>query len=535
LRIILATAFALSLLLAVVLLGRGETIKATSFDPTSVATLADPATSANSNVIVTYTVDSPQARPASRISFLPSAFGAATGASVPNGARVGSLSVTRNESNSNGPCNSSLFIGVELLDASTNTGDTIADSPRIPSASWPGFADANPANGLADAVDKYPSFLNTLYPGLTPRARSFGWVDAGVAGINRAVNVLVFDPGTTLPGVGALDASLGYPVVIVEQDPTAPAASSSVTGICTSMEYIRVDRGITQDNFSTGANESGFVYRTNPSTNGTYRFVTYSVSIRDADNDGIENTLDGCPTVSTPSWNPRISDPVNDPDNDGIPGQDDPAFSGEQLLAGTGCDPTPITLNGDQDSDGYLNREDNCPLVANGLAGNNQADTDGDAIGDSCDPIVNVPDGHLHEGCSTSDVVVGSGGTPPSLACPDVISDEDNDGFSTTVELHIGTNPYHPCGGAGWPLNLYTSGGSAYDVDVQDLTSFLAPTRYLDTDVGAHPGDVRWDLVPGKGVLSTDINAQDFNALIVSYPPMLNYQRALDGPDCPYP
>ena len=47
---------------------------------------------------------------------------------------------------------------------------------------------------------------------------------------------------------------------------------------------------------------------------------------RDFDNDGIENQLDSCPYVSTPGWDPRISDPINDFDGDGIPGRDDPAL-----------------------------------------------------------------------------------------------------------------------------------------------------------------------------------------------------------------
>jgi hypothetical protein len=531
LRFFLASALALFLLLAVLLIGRGASIQATTFAPTTVVSLANPAASANSNITTTYTIDPPQARPAGVIWFIPPEFGVATGASVLNGAEVGSLGVTRAESNNNSTCNNSLFIVHDLLDASTNTGDTISDSPRIPSASWPGFADTSPANGLPDAVDKYPGFLNTLYPGLTPRERAFGWVDATIAGIHRVVNVLVFDPGTTLPGMGALDPSLGYPVVVVEQDPTAPPASSTVSETCTGMEYVLDSRGITQDNPDTGAAEGGAVYRTNPSASDTYRFLTYARSVRDSDNDGTENTLDTCPTVSTPSWSPRSADPINDPDNDGIPGKDDPAFSGEQLFPGTGCDPTPITANSDADTDGFVNRQDNCPLAANA----SQTDTDNDGIGNSCDALTSVADGHLHEGCSSSDVVVGAGGAAPALVCPDIVTDEDNDGFSDSVEAHVTTDAHLPCGGGGWPLDLYPTGMSANDVDIQDLNSFLAPTRHLDTNVGTYPGDVRWDLVPGKGILATDINAQDFTALIISYPPMLGTLRALDGPACPWP
>ena len=39
--------------------------------------------------------------------------------------------------------------------------------------------------------------------------------------------------------------------------------------------------------------------------------------------------------------------------------------------------------NGDNDGDGVLNGVDNCPTVANA----NQADCDGDHIGDACDPL----------------------------------------------------------------------------------------------------------------------------------------------------
>lgn len=72
---------------------------------------------------------------------------------------------------------------------------------------------------------------------------------------------------------------------------------------------------------------------------------------QDADNDGIEDADDNCPTVANASQ--------TDTDNDG---------------SGNACD-------SDDDNDGIADGVDNCPLVSN----SGQADFDGDGIGDACD------------------------------------------------------------------------------------------------------------------------------------------------------
>jgi hypothetical protein len=462
------------------------------------------------------------------VSFIPSGFGVADDASVPNGARIGSISITATESMNNGPCNSFPFIGYDLYDATTDTGSVLSNTPPLPAPGWPGFADAD-ANNLDDAIDQYPSFLNVLFPGQTPRARSFGWVDSGVGTINRAVNVLTFEPGTDLPGMGNVDPALGYPVVVVSQDPTATPASSVITDECSLFRYTRQDRGVSLDNLATAANEGGFTYRTNPSADGTFTFLEYGRSLRDLDGDGIENRLDTCAFDSTPSWDPRTSDPVNDPDGDGLPGKDGPD-PGEQLEAGTGCDPTPLSTASDHDADGFSNREDNCPLTAN--AG--QTDVDGDDIGDACDVVVTAADGHLHEVCVTQEVDIGLGGTPTATTCPQLITDQDNDAFTDGVEAYVGTGPSDPCGKTGWPAELVDTGMSANDVDIFDLSSYVAPVRLINTDVGTNPGDIRWDLWPGSGPLEFDINILDMSILVVIVPPMLEGPRAFNGPPCPY-
>jgi hypothetical protein len=88
------------------------------------------------------------------------------------------------------------------------------------------------------------------------------------------------------------------------------------------------------------------------------------------------------------------------------------------------CDPNddPATggTNSDQDLDGYLNRQDNCPLVMNGQDQSNQHDEDQDGIGDVCDQDPNTGDGELPTEQSTKEIAIGSGagpGGPPD--CPE--------------------------------------------------------------------------------------------------------------------
>jgi hypothetical protein len=89
----------------------------------------------------------------------------------------------------------------------------------------------------------------------------------------------------------------------------------------------------------------------------------------------------------------------------------------------------------------------------------------------------------------------------------------------------------------GWPADLFNGGipDSTDRVNILDLLSFLTPVRYLGTDVGTNPADVRWDLVSGSTIFDPDINLEDFVALLsgqTGNPPMFGGQRALNGPLC---
>ncbi|HET9477036.1 MAG TPA: hypothetical protein VFP63_06080, partial [Dehalococcoidia bacterium] len=100
---------------------------------------------------------------------------------------------------------------------------------------------------------------------------------------------------------------------------------------------------------------------------------------------------------------------------------------------------------------------------------------------------------------------------------------------------YVGTNAAYPCGFNSWPADLWDQPPlSANKITVQDLTSFIAPVRRLNTSSGPN-FSARWDLLPGAGIFSNTINVQDMTALVTLTPPMLNGARALNGPVCPLP
>ncbi|MBI4157574.1 hypothetical protein HY502_01890 [Candidatus Woesebacteria bacterium] len=112
--------------------------------------------------------------------------------------------------------------------------------------------------------------------------------------------------------------------------------------------------------------------------------------------------------------------------------------------------------------------------------------------------------------------------------------DTDGDGFGDVTEVYVGTKPDKRCGLDGWPADFISGGipDSTNKITITDLTSFFSPIRHLDTSPQDPGYDVRWDLVPGKGLFAKDINIQDLTILSVLAPPMFNGQKAFNGPTC---
>jgi len=313
-------------------------------------------------------------------------------------------------------CNTELPVEFDMVNASIDLSDTVSfnDTSKDDNESTRDYAkDVNPENGLYDAFDKYPDFINRLFDAddLRPIRRSAGITI--LAGIPVLLQFLTFPPGTFINDTIPNDISmLGYPTVVLLQDfgdPQTEPEPSAITDFCTPLVSTTTFFGVTKDNAWTVVDESGIPLLVNPQ-DGSYAFAVVSTGLRDADADGYEDSLDTCP-YDTNLGNARITND-GDVDADGLDAACDP--NDDPLTGGT---------NSDEDGDGYLNRQDNCPLVKNGQDMTNQADADLDQIGDVCDRDPSIADGELLIEQSTKDITIGSGtgpGGPPdclTLGC----------------------------------------------------------------------------------------------------------------------
>jgi hypothetical protein len=381
------------------------------------------------------------------------------------------------------PCNNSqLRVSFTFMKGTTDNTDLVFPQPYGQNNDLAIIAGDNPPYGSQDvnpppAATHYPSFLNAIFdpdwvdygadkiagngddnngpaPALKPVFRAIGTSIIPSAGnLNVILQLVVFDKGTKLPNFPAIDPGYGYPSVVVLQTASAsgsatPLAPSALTDFCTPLKTVGVSYGVTKDNPNTPANEGGIPVRTLPDAGTVIPGVAYAASQRDADGDGFENSLDSCPLNPDTVWNPHLP-PQGDSDQ----------FSGTPYPDGIPdtCDPTPTEATAgppanqptDHDGDGFPNRGDNCPLVANP----DQKDSDinpatgdevGDDIGDACDPNPGTPDGAEIKCVKTSAITVGG---DPNVAYSDCLTSPPPPGTPTpppTPSPSYGPGAYHP-------------------------------------------------------------------------------------------
>jgi Thrombospondin type 3 repeat len=542
-RIVGASAVAL-VLAAMALLAASHIARASTFNPqfSSAVTFSDTTPGGHPDITIPFDILPPSAL-GGTINFGDPSLTNATDSQLPTGAYIGRISTVAKLGVANEGCATDSPVDFDLIDASTpsttsalipggsgnsaggNLAEDDGDLDENGSVEHPEFAN----NGIPDGADAYPTFVRDSLdpdgpggPGtpVAPIARYFG--TAVVAGVLIIpLDIVVLAPGalTVFPNQGWMTPAWGAPSVIILGDPEAPPTYNGISDFC-NLSSSSTILGVSHDNGCTAAtlpadcassfagfsmrkakdggcpgstvpNECGFNRTTNPGSTKTVKARVFAASERDYDGDGHGNSLDVCSYNPNTAWDPRQFNVLSggDADGDGLP---------------DACDPAPGTPNSDQDADGWPNRADNCPLVANaapvmntpnqlqwdqdvprGLpVGDSGSHADGigpecDVPGNNCPGCVgnlnpNGPNGHYHATVVVSHVCIGLVG-----------SDSDSDGVCNVDEP-----PAQDCAGG---------------INDTDCDDDLVSDRFDNCIAGANPR------LPNFAQSQRDLNADGFS------------------------
>ena len=349
--------------------------------------------------------------PAGHLNFSPDAliltlsdeFTIAPDIDILDGSVAGGVSGSFSLALSSSSCDTDVFAEFILYDATADIGNllVIQESTLIAFDGEDAYDDK--ADGTSPAIARYPDFNNRLFDPdgsgdssggfspVQPHARYAGLTDVSSGGWSL-LQIFIFQPGTLKAAFSAnpdssihpfsrLDASLGWISIVTINDPLAAGgAPSSVTDFCSPLTLVGALLGRVDTDGDTVADTDRLV---SPASvggidgEGTQLAQAYLLSLRDVAEDGIENALDTCPFAA------NVEDPYTSA------GQDSDGLD-------SACDPYPSEFNPDEDGDGFLNTQDNCPLASNptqteselSIARNAAAPDGGpwrDQLGDACD------------------------------------------------------------------------------------------------------------------------------------------------------
>jgi hypothetical protein len=173
----------------------------------------------------------------------------------------------------------------------------------------------------------------------------------------------------------------------------------------------------------------------------------------DTDGDGIPDSVDNCPYVANQDQADSDGDGIGDACDD-CPTDPNKTAPG---ICGCGVADT------DSDNDGVADCKDNCPTVGNA----DQADMDGDGIGDVCDPDRDGDGVENTSDCAPDDATKFKNWT--------VYADTDGDGHGAGTAVTI-------CGGATIPTGYSELSDDGCPNDPNKITSGICGCGVADTD-----------------------------------------------------
>jgi len=298
---------------------------------------------------------------------------------------------------------------IELWNATTDDSHTVsASQTQTPDPTYPPGCGTPGLACAPKGVTMMPIGIMALEPAIgLPHeslvSRSYGIAKLPIVnGIesHMDVNFLVY----RLHDVGmGIDGYLGLTLVqypgLRLPDPTVKGYSplAQTVQTCPPFEASVTVRGVTSD---PDFNEDGVPdLSVTPELNrlvvcpggacGPYDYDLAVSLAADYDGDTIPGYLDRCDT------DPTSGNATEDTDGDTLTGTCDTNGGSNPVVGGWNAR-WPWDAGQDVDGDGYLNYVDNCPTVADGdldgdTVSDHQRDSDGDGVGDVCDPEPTIP------------------------------------------------------------------------------------------------------------------------------------------------